>query len=240
MLTDVFIGWDPREDEAYKVCKHSIVRKTADPRIEIHTLRLNTLIEQGLYTRKFTVSDSGQKIDLLDGKPFSTEFSFSRFFVPKLMNYKGWALFVDCDFLFLNSLKDLDQYLDEKYAVICVHHNYNPSETVKMDGVKQEKYFRKNWSSFVLWNCSHPANKALTAELVNSSTGSFLHRFGWLEDSMIGEVSEEWNWLEGHSSKEIKPKAIHYTRGGPWFDHYKDVAYADLWLKEQALLNNES
>jgi lipopolysaccharide biosynthesis glycosyltransferase len=239
MLTDVFIGYDPREDEAYKVCKHSMVRNTVDPSIEIHTLQLDSLIDQGIYKRKFTISETGQKIDVLDGKPFSTDFSFSRFLVPSLMNFKGWALFVDCDFLFLNSLKELDKYLDDKYAVICVHHNYNPSETIKMDGVKQERYFRKNWSSFVLWNSAHPANKVLTPELVNTSTGSYLHRFGWLEDNQIGQVPEEWNWLEGHSSKEIKPKAIHYTRGGPWFDNYKNVDYADLWLNELAMIKNE-
>ena len=30
----------------------------------------------------------------------STEFTFTRFLVPHLMNYKGWALFIDCDIIF--------------------------------------------------------------------------------------------------------------------------------------------
>ena len=35
------------------------------------------------------------------------------------------------------------------------------------------------------------------------------------------------------------PAAVHYTRGGPWFDDWKDVDYADLWLKEEALYHAE-
>ena len=31
---------------------------------------------------------------------------------------------------------------------------------------------------------------------------------------------------------KIKPKAIHFTEGGPWLnDEYKSNKYADLWLK---------
>jgi hypothetical protein len=208
---------------------------------KITPLRLDELTSQGLYTRKYTSDPiTGQKTDMIDGRPFSTEFSFSRFLVPHLMGYKGWALFVDCDFLFLSSLKELEQYMDSEKAIVCVHHDYQPKDGLKMDGVLQQKYFRKNWSSFVLWNCSHPANKTLTPEIVNSQTGSWLHKFGWLEDHMIGSLPEEWNWLEGHSNKSIIPKAIHYTRGGPWFENYKNVEYADLWLKECAQLEQSN
>jgi hypothetical protein len=29
------------------------------------------------------------------------------------------------------------------------------------------------------------------------------------------------------------PRAVHFTRGGPWFDQWKNVDYADLWLAER-------
>jgi hypothetical protein len=105
-----------------------------------------------------------------------------------------------------------------------------------MDHQKQTVYPRKNWSSMVLYNCGHPANAVLTPEVVNGQTGSFLHRFQWLEDDLIGAVPETWNWLEGWSEPPAAghPEVVHFTRGGPWFDEWRDVAYGDLWLAEEA------
>jgi hypothetical protein len=104
-----------------------------------------------------------------------------------------------------------------------------------MDGVAQSIYPRKNWSSLVLYNCGHPANRALTPALVNSESGAFLHQFRWLEDSLIGAVPETWNWLEGWSAAPAngRPSAVHYTRGGPWFDAWQNVTHGDLWLNER-------
>ena len=39
----------------------------------------------------------------------------------------------------------------------------------------------------------------------------------WLQDSEIGTMHEERNWLDGHSSESIDAKNVHFTRGGPWF-----------------------
>lgn len=105
-----------------------------------------------------------------------------------------------------------------------------------MDQRAQTLYPRKNWSSLVLYNCGHPSNATLTPALANSETGSFLHRFQWLDDDEIGALPESWNWLEGWSEKPAKgaPSAVHYTRGGPWFEEWQDVDFADLWCAEQA------
>ena len=74
--------------------------------------------------------------------------------------------------------------------------------------------------------------------MVNREGGAFLHRFQWLDDSQIGELEASWNWLEGWTKNvsELEPKAIHYTRGGPWFDNCQDVDYADLWIAERKLV----
>ena len=119
---------------------------------------------------------------------------------------------------------------DDKYALMCVKHDYVPRNAVKMDGQKQVSYPRKNWSSCILWNCGHPSNKALTKDIVSSESGAFLHRFQFLEDEEIGEIPLEWNWLEGEYDKpEVPPAVIHFTNGGPWFENWQDVDYADLW-----------
>ena len=126
---------------------------------------------------------------------------------------------------------------DDRYAVMCVQHNYAPPETHKMDAQMQVQYARKNWSSLMLWNCEHPSNKALTVDVVNKVPGRDLHRFFWLKDEEIGSLPTRWNWLEGHNKKEENPPSVaHYTRGGPWFEHMRNCDYAQEWLDEAAEL----
>ncbi len=217
----VFVGYDPREDIAYQVCKHSLISRNNE--VSVTPLVQKELRSTNLYTRK---------IDLLA----STEFTFTRFLIPTIMNYNGWALFCDCDIIFLDDVKQLFNQADEKYAVMCVKHDYTPKEGVKMDGQQQTIYPRKNWSSVVLWNCGHPSNKKLTQEMVNDPelTGAYFHRFSWLTDDEIGELGAEWNWLVGWHKEPAdgKPKAIHYTEGGPWFENYRNCEYSQEWKKE--------
>ena len=156
--------------------------------------------------------------------------------MPYLTGYRGWAIFCDCDFLWLSDIADLIALSDDRFAAMCVHHDHRPTERHKMEAQQQTLYPRKNWSSMILFNCGHEANRALTPELANRETGKYLHRFGWLDDSLIGALPETWNWLEGWNDKPKRgtPSAIHYTRGGPWFEDWKDVDYADHWLREES------
>ena len=216
-----FIGYDSKEDIAYRVCKSSLL-KNCSIDINVIALKQFELRSKNLYYRT---------VDPLA----STEFTYTRFLVPSLMNYNGWAVFCDCDLLFLEDVNNLFKNLKEDKAIYCVKHDYSPSEKHKMDGQKQTIYPRKNWSSFIVFNCSHPSNKKLTVEEANKQPGSFLHQFKWLKDDEIGSLDERWNWLEGWTSKHNKtsPFAIHYTRGGPWFEEWQDVEFADLWIKEK-------
>tara|TARA_B100001094_G_scaffold312814_1_gene349905 strand:- start:6014 stop:6691 length:678 start_codon:yes stop_codon:yes gene_type:complete len=216
----IYVGHDSREDIAYQVCEHSVKRR--DPSAEVQPLKQNEMRQQGIYTRE-------------PDKLATTEFTFTRFFVPHLNNYKGWAVFCDCDFLWKIPAKELEQYCDDTKAVVCVQHDYTPEEgSIKMDGQVQTAYPRKNWSSMVLWNCGHEKNKMLTPEFLNKQTPKFLHRFSWLEDSEIGSLPHEYNWLVGwyKEPKDGVPKILHYTEGGPWFDGYRDCEYSDDWKKE--------
>jgi len=217
----VYIGYDSKEDIAYRVCKYSILKRSGS-NVIITSLKLHELVAKNLYKRD---------IDPLA----STEFTYSRFLVPALNNYNGWAIFCDCDFIFFEDISNILTDIDQSKAVYCVQHDYTPKEKHKMDGQKQTIYPRKNWSSFILFNCAHPSNKKLSVDLVNSETGSFLHQFKWLEDNEIGSLDERWNWLEGWTSNhnDKKPYAVHYTRGGPWFDEWQDVEFASEWIKER-------
>ena len=148
MTLQVFVGWDPREDIAWEVCSHSILSCTDPSEVTVNRLVQSKLREQGLYTRP------------VDTKA-STEFSLTRFLTPVLAGRRGYAIFVDCDFLFLADIRDVLKEVDPAKAVSVVKHDYNPPETVKMDGCSQHQYPRKNWSSFMVFNLEHPSIRAL-------------------------------------------------------------------------------
>jgi hypothetical protein len=224
----VFIGYDRREREAFEVCVASLRRHASIP-LEITRLDAGCLVRAGLFRRDWRMQADGQCIDVLDGKPFSTMFAFTRFLVPALCLWEGWALFCDCDFLWRADVAELSDLAQPHCAVHLVKHDHRPVETTKMTGQLQTRYRRKNWSSLVLWNCGHWANLALTPDRVNTMPGQWLHAFDWLDDRDIGGLDVAWNWLEGVSDPAIEPKAVHMTRGGPWMPEWQDVAYADEW-----------
>ena len=221
----IFVGYDPREDIAYQVCKHSILTK--QPEAIVRPLVQKELRDAGWYTRP-------------KDKLASTEFTFTRFLVPELTNFKGWAVFMDCDMILTTDIKELFDQADDKYAVMCVQHDYTPKEGMKMDGQKQTVYPRKNWSSVVLFNCAHPSNARLTQDMVNDPelNGAYFHRFSWLKDEEIGELDHTWNYLVGVYDDIETPKLIHYTEGGPWFENYRNGEFSLRWKEElQDMMN---
>ena len=227
-----WIGHDGREQDAYDVCMFSAQRKSTIP-LYIRGLKHRELRQSGYFWREWRIEGkSGRMIDVTDGRPFSTEFAHTRFLVPALQKYSGWALFTDCDVLWLDDIARLYQERDERYAVLVVKQAHTPTNNVKMDGQVQQMYPRKNWSSVMLFNCGHPANRALTVEYVNKASGGDLHGLAWLKDEEIGELSPGWNFLVGHTKSSVKPRLMHYTDGGPWFEHMRDTAYAGWWTSE--------
>ena len=226
----IYVGWDSREDIAYQACRQSL-KDTASVPIKVIPLKQTQLKRDEMYWR-----DKDQLA--------STEFTFTRFLLPELAEFKGWALFIDCDFIALDDVKKLFDQRDNKYALMCAQHDYTPKANTKMDGQQQHNYPRKNWSSMMLVNCGHPSNRLLTKELVNDPKvdGKYLHRFSWLEDEEVGKLSHEWNWLVGwyKEPEDGKPKFLHYTEGGPWFEEYKDCEYnLEYYRAERKYLSQE-
>jgi hypothetical protein len=217
MLT-IFVGRDTREVDEYRTCYFSIRKHVSQP-VDIRPLCINQLIAQGAYRRP--------RDELT-----STEFTYTPFMAPYLTDFTGTAFFVDCDFLFTADISQLWSYGNESLAASCVQHDYQPRQSIKMDGQKQVAYPRKNWSSLVLWNCSHPDNQQLTPDLIGTATPSHLHRFGWLRDEQLGSILKTWNWLIGNydplPNGQI-PDGIDFTNGGPWHPGYEAVDYALLW-----------
>lgn len=247
-IPTIFVGYDPREDIAFQVLKYSALKHASKP-INVYPIKQDQLRRIGLYRRAWELGSSSlpkptndadlQHRDIFDGRPFATDFSFTRFLTPFLNRLEGWALYMDCDMFFRSDPIELfNNFSEEKYAIYCVQHNYQTSETVKMYGNQQYQYNRKFWSSLVLYNCRHDGHKNFSIDDVNTKPGRWLHNFLWLEDKDIGKLPEEWNWLDGYSPIKLSPKNVHFTRGGPWFrDHAwkplrdQDNVYSKEWLE---------
>lgn len=213
----LFVGHDPREAVAFDVFVHSVLSRSSKP-VMVCPLALNTL--QGIYKEEHT-----------DG---SNAFIYSRFLVPYLCDFAGYAIFADGDMLCQADIAELWDKRDPNKAVQVVKHDYETAEPVKYLGAKNEDYPRKNWSSLILWNCSHPANQCLTPEFVASKPGSYLHRFEWLFNEWVGTLPYAWNWLaiEYPGMQHGTPKLVHYTLGTPCFDGYHNRDYAKEWYAE--------
>lgn len=211
----VFIGFDSQEVVAFHVLAHSIWARTTHP-VSVVSLNLGHL--QGVLTR--------------ERHPLqSTEFSFSRFLVPYLCGYEGWAIFMDCDMLVMDDIAKLWALRDDRFAVMCVHHDHVPAETTKFLGQAQTRYEKKNWSSVMLLN--NAKCRALTPDYVNGATGLDLHRFKWLAgDHLIGEIPHRWNHLVDYDppAPVSNISNLHYTIGGPYFEAYRNCGYAAEWF----------
>lgn len=249
----VYIGWDPRETGAYSVAVDSLLRNSSIP-VAVTPLQLSRLELGGLVRRPRSMLSKGRQLRVTDGRierrwvtaaqrgtmideisdaPMSTEFACSRFIVP-LLAQSGWALFVDCDVLFLADVRELFALADDRFAVMVVQHGELAGGGFKMDGQPQVPYRRKNWSSVMLFNCDHPANRRLTLDVVNAVPGRDLHAFAWLDADLIGALPGEWNWLVGVQPRPASPKLAHYTLGGPWLPSWKGAEHDDLWLSAAA------
>jgi hypothetical protein len=209
-INNIFTGYDKTEIEAFNVCKYSL-QKFCKEQLNIIPLDKTELIERGIYNK----SNEGT---------CATEFAFTRFLIPFLSNYRGFSLFVDCDFIFLDDISKVLNFVSDK-AVYVVQHNYTPKTDIKMEGKIQTAYPRKNWSSFMLFNCEHPSVAKLTPKLINKETGAYLHRFMWINDNEIGKLPPQYNFLVGYYDRSINPIGIHFTDGGPWLESYKNVEF---------------
>lgn len=218
----IYIGYEQREQDAYDVAERSAREYGCDV-VPLYEPRLRL---SGMLTRP---SDTrGQVWDFNSGAPQSTSFAIARFFVP-LLAHAGWALFVDCDVVFMRDPHELLKVADPKKAVMVVKHPPMQLSGTKMDGQQQTTYHRKLWSSVVLWNVDHLANARLNLQMLNQWPGRDLHRFGWLADEEIGELAPEWNWLVGLQPKPKEPAVAHFTLGTPNMPGHEHDEHADLW-----------
>ena len=213
MLT-IYVGFDPREACVYHTFCQSVIENASGPVafIPLHSPMLGDF--------------DGQQ----DG---TNAFIYSRYLIPYLQDYKGFAIFVDGDMHVTDDIYKLYDLRDESKAVQVVKHDYQTKQSRKYIGTPIENdnvdYPRKNWSSVMLFNCEHPSNRFLTPENVADSGGAVLHRFQWLDDDLIGELPKEWNHLVIEYEPNPRAKLVHHTLGSPGFSHYAECETSRDW-----------
>ncbi|MEY4921058.1 MAG: hypothetical protein RLZZ564_586 [Pseudomonadota bacterium] len=216
---NIVIGFDQKESVAFYTFVQSIIEKASIP-VNIIPLAINTL--------------KGYQETHQDK---SNDFIYSRFLTPYLNNFEGWAIFFDGDMICQTDIKELWDLRDEKKAILVVKHNYQTKVKKKYLGNINEDYPRKNWSSVILWNCSHPKHKVLTPNFIANQTGKYLHRFSWINDDDIGELPAAWNWLAIEYPINKEAKLIHYTLGTPCFRDYSSTDMAEVWQDTYKRIN---
>jgi lipopolysaccharide biosynthesis glycosyltransferase len=147
-----------------------------------------------------------------------TPFTWARFLVPYLCDFKGWALFVDADVLCLADPAELFAQADATKAVMAV--NTKPE-------------FER--AAVMLFNCGHPDNAVLTPEYIETANG--LHQLRWTQN--IGWLDKRWNHLVGYDEPRPDPAIIHYTMGVPcWGGKTDDCEHAELWWAAHQAMNS--
>ena len=216
----IFIGYDPREKIAFHVLSQSIIEHSSIP-VSISPINLSNL--RKFYKRKKRIKDS-------------TEFSISRFLTPYLSDYKGYSLFIDCDFIIRDDVAKLLKIVksDTKKVLWCVKHNYIPKNKKKFLNEEQLIYNKKNWSSFVIYN--NKKCKILTPTFIEKANGLYLHQFRWTKDHLIGSLPKEWNVLIGEQKIPKNFKSLHYTIGGPYFKKYRKSLGSNFWFKYKKIM----
>ena len=159
----------------------------------------------------------------------SNAFTSSRFLIPMLCNYSGWAIYADgSDMLCLADIAELWGMRDQR-AVKVVKHDYRTRHPRKYLGEPNEDYPRKNWSSLMLMFCGHYGWRHAP---VNDTQA--MHRLSWFKDEDIGDLPKQWNYLVGEGNQAGPPKIVHYTIGLPLWEPYDRWDYAQQWRAERA------
>jgi hypothetical protein len=196
----VFIGFDPRAHVAFHACANSIIARCSKP-VAITPLVLPTL----------PISKTGL-----------TQFTFTRFLVPYLCEYKGYALFMDSDVIVLGDIAELFETAaaDPSKAVHAVKFESGSPATV-------DHLNRFERAAVMLFNCEHPDNVKLTPEFIEKGEG--LHGLKWTQ--AIGDLPEEWQHVVMYQNPKLA-KLIHYTAGVPIWPETVNLGYAKEFEEE--------
>jgi len=179
-MIQIFIGYDPRQPVAYNVCQYSIITNASKP-VQITPLILSQLPikRRGL-----------------------TEFTYSRFLVPYLSDFKGVSIFMDPDVIVTGDVYELLEYEEDDKPVWVMQ--------------EQEEF---EWSSVMVFNNS--LCEILTPDFIDDDYNG-LFDFDWVSGD-IGELPKEWNHT-CYYKEPIEAKLYHFTVGIPVWNETREIS----------------
>lgn len=183
-----FIGFDERQKVAYTVAAHSLAINATKP-VSITPLVLETLPTE------------------LRGL---TPFTFTRFLVPWLCDYQGWALFMDADVLVAGDVAELFALADPEADCMVVDH-------------AGDKAFER--ASVMLMNCSRLRH--MTPDWLNEKPAGLM-TLQW--SALPGALPAEWNHLVGYDEPNPDAKIVHYTQGVPIHPEIEGCEWSDEYI----------
>jgi hypothetical protein len=194
MNLQVYIGTDSRQPIAAQVLMHSICARASWP-ISITPLVLSQLPmkRRGL-----------------------TEFTFSRYMVPFLSEYRGRSIFMDADMLCLADVCELVELADPLAAVSVVKNK-----------------LRFEWPSLMVFN-NAMCMKLQPSWIDDESTAP--QSLSWAKQ--VGELPSEWNHIVGYDAPRTDAKIVHFSAGIPCWRETQDCEYAAEWHRERKLCNS--
>jgi len=210
----VFVGTDRSQLLAVKVLEHSIKANTKMP-VEVVPM-CDLPVPTPKKARNFQ----------------RTGFSFSRFCIPKFMNYQGRALYLDADMLVFGDIAELLEWpMGDHKIIIQKPLDGKQSNTTGKIGAPKK---RIRQCSVMLLDCSkldwdvEKIIQGLDDESFNYE--QLMFELCLLKEEDIGEeLPFQWNSLEHY---DATTKLIHYTdmKTQPWVN--PDNRNADVWYEE--------
>ena len=189
----VFIGYDERQPLAYNVMQHSVVRHASLP------IAVTPLILKQIPLRRRGL----------------TSFTYSRFLVPYLMGFKGWALFVDPDMVVRGDIVELFRAADPQSDV--------------MVNTQQPEF---EWASAMLFNCEKCTH--LTPAFIENPEHP-LFDLKWA--TSVKPFPAEWNHCVNYT-QPTNAKLYHYTEGIPCWPETMGAQEDVYWEKEHKVMNS--
>jgi hypothetical protein len=196
-LIKVFVGTDRSQLFAVAVLDHSIRRHTA-ARVQVAPL-----IDLDLPEPK----------DVRQGS--RTNFSFARFAIPELTDFRGKAIYLDADMLVFRDIRGLWDLPFEGKTILIQDDVPEHAQSVKPGAPKQ----RVKQSAVMLIDCERA--RWDVREIVAGLDGRYtyeelMYQFCFVPEAEIGyRVPFAWNSLEHH---DIDTCLLHYTdmNTQPW------------------------
>jgi lipopolysaccharide biosynthesis glycosyltransferase len=191
-MIKVFIGVDERQPLAYTVAAHSVAFNSSKP------VQITPLIYKQLPVKRRGL----------------TTFTFTRYLVPWLCEYKGVALFMDADTICRGDVAELWDGRAADNDVCVVTH----ADSAMHPGFNL--VFER--TSVMLFNCERC--EKLTPEYIENGKP---HTLEWAKS--IGKLPHEWNHLVGYDAPNPDAKLVHFTQGIPCFAETCNDEHAASW-----------